>query len=1006
MAFSSDLLKLWPNQRAALAHCQRYLSKPERSALVQMPTGSGKTGVLAVLASITAKDGAVLVVSPSKALVSQLEQDIGELFWSRIGAPKSWRPKYVRHLLPSTTNDITTLLQDTGGVGVVLVGTLVSLLEVQQKRDGSYGEFCEKIRLVIVDEGHREPALQWAEAVRGLEKPTILFTATPYRNDYKHFDVTEEWIHFLSFEKALAEHLIRDVQFESLRSNGTAADFVAKLVLLYDRWIRARRLNRGDRVIVRCCSAEAVRAVGQALVQALETRAENVLAVHETFSGVGGQFVAHIKNLRDTNETFLVHQYKLIEGIDDPRCSVLAIFQPFSNDRQLVQQIGRVIRHPEPRAGVARRALVLADNVIDYESRWHAYRQFDSGPDSRGGRPPVRNSASTVAKLLGSYPAVDYHRGRFRTTADFRNPTILNELRLPRSCVVYRLDAPSAMRDIAGVLGQLLVDDDREVAASGPIGGGCGHAFLCFAVDESPHLAPSFFPLLTLTVTVAVQSGRYLFIYDSAGLYADERIRGSRVEPAALHGLIPESESNQITSVSLLNADIGPSAIRSRTISAASLRDAVPFMGDNTNVVSRATGRVDAIGRRYLGFTRARVRDGDSAACTADEFVTWTAALARQLDSGDRAAVFFDRFAVPIEVPEDPTPTSILLETAAIESGFVGPNGEEINVTDACADIRTNANRPSADYVHSFVVSINDSPHQAWIKWDGKLERYRFLSPDLDRYHEKERPKNTITRFLNAEQEFRLTLHGSGTVYSAGSFYDIRLRNARGGADRLLLDLLTEVAALDDIASEKGKRSKERTHSSWDRASLFNFIDSAMKAADGGVFARSFADVVCDDMGNEGADFIGVERGGGSIVFVQAKCRKTTAQVSASALYDVCAQAAKNLAFLRYGAQERTDRTRLWNGNWNGDYSVRPRIRKGRQPAKAFVANMNESLRKPATRREMWLVLGQTLSKSKLAEELMARQPPAYAIQTFYLLMATHNSCKSVGVDLRVFCSP
>jgi superfamily II DNA or RNA helicase len=45
------------------------------------------------------------------------------------------------------------------------------------------------VDLVLFDEGHHEPALRWSETVRKIYKPRIIFTATPFRNDLKLFDV-------------------------------------------------------------------------------------------------------------------------------------------------------------------------------------------------------------------------------------------------------------------------------------------------------------------------------------------------------------------------------------------------------------------------------------------------------------------------------------------------------------------------------------------------------------------------------------------------------------------------------------------------------------------------------------------------------------------------------------------------------------------------------------------------------------------------------------------------
>lgn len=283
-------------------------------------------------------------------------------------------------------------------------------------------------------------------------------------------------------------------------------------------------------------------------------------------------------------------------------------------------------------------------------------------------------------------------------------------------------------------------------------------------------------------------------------------------------------------------------------------------------------------------------------------------------------------------------------------------------------------------------------------------------SPQLDGYHEIGKPKATLTGRLNLTQDFRIIPASTRVLYAAGQFYDFKFKFSKGSSGALLLEVLFDVPELANISTEKGVRAKRVVHADWSQDSLFHFIDKGM-AASAGPFGMQFSHIVCDDMGTESGDFIGINRDAGVVVFAQAKCRRDAAQVAASALYDVCAQGNKNLGYLRYGGTELPDRTRKWTWAWKGGtkkstYTVKPRIRRGPTIARTFLDELNEMLAKPGTRREMWLVLGRTLSKSEFRRELASHTPRASAIQTFYLLMTVHSACKSVGVELRIFCSP
>jgi len=76
---------LWPHQEKAIDAFRKYLNAAQKnpdlgSALVHMPTGTGKTGVIACASHFLASVGAVLVLSPRIALRNQLAQEVADDF--------------------------------------------------------------------------------------------------------------------------------------------------------------------------------------------------------------------------------------------------------------------------------------------------------------------------------------------------------------------------------------------------------------------------------------------------------------------------------------------------------------------------------------------------------------------------------------------------------------------------------------------------------------------------------------------------------------------------------------------------------------------------------------------------------------------------------------------------------------------------------------------------------------------------------------------------------------
>lgn len=84
-----EQLSLWPHQQYAVTKLRQYLhaagqNLTNRAALVHMPTGSGKTGVIAALARCVPETMSVLVLSPRIALRQQLARDLQGRFFDHL----------------------------------------------------------------------------------------------------------------------------------------------------------------------------------------------------------------------------------------------------------------------------------------------------------------------------------------------------------------------------------------------------------------------------------------------------------------------------------------------------------------------------------------------------------------------------------------------------------------------------------------------------------------------------------------------------------------------------------------------------------------------------------------------------------------------------------------------------------------------------------------------------------------------------------------------------------
>ncbi|MBW2120153.1 MAG: DEAD/DEAH box helicase family protein, partial [Deltaproteobacteria bacterium] len=81
---------LWGHQRKAISTVRKYVAvfnkdKTIGSALIHMPTGTGKTGVIACASHFLQNAGFVLVLCPRIALRDQLYKEVDGRFFYKLG---------------------------------------------------------------------------------------------------------------------------------------------------------------------------------------------------------------------------------------------------------------------------------------------------------------------------------------------------------------------------------------------------------------------------------------------------------------------------------------------------------------------------------------------------------------------------------------------------------------------------------------------------------------------------------------------------------------------------------------------------------------------------------------------------------------------------------------------------------------------------------------------------------------------------------------------------------
>ena len=401
----------------SLRHCQQesiqtalsYLKKPlnenANSCLISLPTGAGKSGVISIV-SHKATQKRVLVLCHRRAVCDQLFKEIdGKFFSDRVEGEV-----IKRKTVYSDVNDTSKN------------GVYVSTFQKLQTFDSSQLERLKQdIDLIIIDEGHAEPSPVWSTLVRGIDAHKVVITATPYRNDLYQFDVTEDASYIYTFERALADSVLKEPTFESI----TLAELSGKITDFLEA-------NDGTKCIIKCEKFEDIKSYYDLLNDDF-----SVLAIHEQFTKDerNNVKVSVPANLKGSDYQVIIHQRKLDEGVDIPEAKLLVLAYAVNSGRELVQTIGRVVRLY---GDIEPKILEIENNANS--QMWQNYRKFDRSLDSADSVKRFiasLDSNKLIERYLDAFPDVSYYGNRFVSKFDLNTFEPERSLNIPTASICF-----------------------------------------------------------------------------------------------------------------------------------------------------------------------------------------------------------------------------------------------------------------------------------------------------------------------------------------------------------------------------------------------------------------------------------------------------------------------------------------------------------------------------------------------------------------------------------------
>ena len=244
-------IKLFDYQEDMVKRVQEAF-KHHDAIMVQMPTGTGKTMVLAniVFSFLEKSNSPIWIVAHRRELVEQIKETLNKslLNFSKTHPSsltlKGGSTAFPKPLSPQGTGDVTALRcseplrSKVGGASKpspdclsagasegALSSSLSSLISTSIKVTSiqwlsrHYGEMEEKPGLIVIDEAHHALAETYAEVMNAFPKAKKLgLTATPYRLNGKGFtDLFDTLLCSWSMEKFIAEGRLSLYDYYSIK---------------------------------------------------------------------------------------------------------------------------------------------------------------------------------------------------------------------------------------------------------------------------------------------------------------------------------------------------------------------------------------------------------------------------------------------------------------------------------------------------------------------------------------------------------------------------------------------------------------------------------------------------------------------------------------------------------------------------------------------------------------------------------------------------------------------
>lgn len=466
------------------------------------------------------------------------------------------------------------------------------------------------------------------------------------------------------------------------------------------------------------------------------------------------------------------------------------------------------------------------------------------------------------------------------------------------------------------------------------------------------------------------------------------------------------TDDTQYQRIGMKNLDMSATAIRGKSLEAVNLEETFSTTGANNFVLNQCRLlNTDGVVSLALNSSKVnRVGDKDDFA----SYLDWVKTVADSFKTSVARQSLLTAFAQSIEyesVRDQLTPATILFYQnellTAFETGIydkaiikIGDKKREcpFNFTDFLkkASFSLPVVKEGDDYIinpeKEKQVKLIMAKNRVKIKSE-KYGAIHLVRPDGD--------IESLIDYINENSPF--------VVYF--DQFEYRYTNRKLFKDNALLgnlDFFTTVfetkpqLATGVTTSEKG--SFTNAHTVFDNTSEFAFVENE--------YMGEYDEFICDDLGKEWADHIGIADG--RVSFFLSKYDDS--KFSATSFQDIVGQALKNIGNMKPDRAVLEARHDDWNKNYNAKHAntqIR-RLRKG-ATVDAAITRWKQAMLNPNMRRDMYLVVN-FIAKNHLVDNLRRMQAGEefgerkQTIQIMWLISSLISQCHEQGIAIHVIC--